>query len=87
MQLSRTSNANNNECVHAKFLGHAPDWYKKIGFLLINPLLLLVAGPYITGWALVLEFIFTSAMALKCYPLQPERLIGFGRHCHGDDLT
>jgi NhaB family Na+:H+ antiporter len=59
------------------FLGHAPDWYKKtiIGFLLVNPVLLLVAGPYITGWVLVLEFIFTLAMALKCYPLQPGGLL------------
>lgn len=59
------------------FLGHAPDWYKLtiIGFLLINPLLLLLTNPYITGWALVLEFIFTLAMALKCYPLQPGGLL------------
>ena len=27
------------------------------GFLMINPLLLLVAGPYIAGWVLVLQFI------------------------------
>ncbi|MEM7000320.1 MAG: sodium/proton antiporter, partial [Pseudomonadota bacterium] len=61
----------------SNFLGHAPDWYKLtiVGFLLVNPLLLLIAGPYITGWAVVLEFIFTLAMALKCYPLQPGGLI------------
>ena len=61
------------------FLGHAPKWYKItiVSFLLINPLLLLVAGPYVAGWALVLEFIFTLAMALKCYPLQPGGLIAF----------
>ena len=59
------------------FLGHAPDWYKKtvVLFLVINPLLLLVAGPTVTGWVIVLEFIFTLAMALKCYPLQPGGLI------------
>jgi len=59
------------------FLGHAPDWYKKtvVAFLLINPFLLFIAGPYITGWALVLQFIFTLAMALKCYPLQPGGLL------------
>ena len=28
-----------------------------------------------TGWVIVLEFIFTLAMALKCYPLQPGGLI------------
>ena len=61
------------------FLGHAPKWYKItiVSFLLINPLLLSVAGPYVAGWALVLEFIFTLAMALKCYPLQPGGLIAF----------
>ena len=61
------------------FLGHAPDWYKKtiVVFLLLNPILLLIAGPYIAGWVLVLEFIFTLAMALKCYPLQPGGLLAF----------
>lgn len=27
------------------------------------------------GWLLVVEFIFTLAMALKCYPLQPGGLL------------
>ncbi len=49
----------------------------QVGFLIINPLLLLVAGPYIAGWVLVLQFIFTLAMALKCYPLQPGGLLAF----------
>ncbi len=59
------------------FLGQAPGWYKRtiVAFLLINPLLLWLAGPYITGWVLVLEFIFTLAMALKCYPLLPGGLL------------
>jgi len=59
------------------FLGSAPDWYKMtiIGFLVLNPILLAIAGPYFTGWVIVLEFIFTLAMALKCYPLQPGGLI------------
>ncbi|TJY64745.1 sodium/proton antiporter NhaB [Sinimarinibacterium sp. CAU 1509] len=59
------------------FLGHAPPWYKAtiLAFLLANPLLLLIAGPFVTGWVLVLEFIFTLAMALKCYPLQPGGLL------------
>ncbi|MBN7820922.1 sodium/proton antiporter NhaB [Bowmanella sp. Y26] len=58
------------------FLGNAPDWYKKaiIAFLIINPLLFQVS-PYLAGWALILEFIFTLAMALKCYPLQPGGLL------------
>ncbi|MEX0299775.1 MAG: sodium/proton antiporter NhaB, partial [Kordiimonas sp.] len=41
----------------------------------INPILFYTAGPYIAGWVLVLEFIFTLAMALKCYPLQPGGLL------------
>ena len=61
------------------FLGQAPDWYKMtiIGFLLLNPIALLLTGPFITGWILVLEFIFTLAMALRCYPLQPGGLLAF----------
>ncbi len=59
------------------FLGSAPDWYKKtiIVFLVANPIALLLVGPYVTGWMLVLEFIFTLAMALRCYPLQPGGLL------------
>ena len=59
------------------FLGHAPSWYKLtiIAFLVINPFLLLALGPFVTGWILILEFIFTLAMALKCYPLQSGGLL------------
>ncbi len=32
-------------------------------------------APYLAGWLLVLQFIFTLAMALKCYPLQPGGLL------------
>jgi NhaB family Na+:H+ antiporter len=61
------------------FLGNSPEWYKLtiVGFLILNPILLFIAGPVITGWVLVLEFIFTLAMALKCYPLQPGGLLAF----------
>ncbi|QGY41822.1 sodium/proton antiporter NhaB [Pseudodesulfovibrio cashew] len=53
------------------FLGNAPSWYKLviISFLVLNPILMLTAGTFIAGWALIAEFIFTLAMALKCYPL------------------
>ncbi|WP_243547395.1 sodium/proton antiporter NhaB [Pseudodesulfovibrio tunisiensis] len=53
------------------FLGNAPGWYKKaiLGFLVLNPILLYTVGPFITGWVVIGEFIFTLAMALKCYPL------------------
>ncbi|WP_237068253.1 sodium/proton antiporter NhaB [Microbulbifer guangxiensis] len=59
------------------FLGEAPNWYKVTItlFLLANPLLLHLAGPFVTGWILIGEFIFTLAMALKCYPLQPGGLL------------
>ena len=36
---------------------------------------MLTAGPVVTGWLLIVEFIFTLAMALKCYPLQPGGLL------------
>ena len=58
------------------FLGKAPDWYKLaiVAFLIINPILFSI-DPFIAGWILVVEFIFTLAMALKCYPLQPGGLL------------
>jgi len=64
------------EAFRANFLGNSPDWYKLaiIGFLILNPILF-VFDPFIAGWALILEFIFTLAMALKCYPLQPGGLL------------
>lgn len=59
------------------FLDHAPRWYKGtiLAFLIVNPCLLYAAGPFFTGWCLVLEFIFTLSMALKSYPLQPGGLL------------
>jgi NhaB family Na+:H+ antiporter len=65
------------------FLGDSPTWYKNtiIAFLLINPIALLIfnniglSGTFIVGWMILLEFIFTLALALKCYPLQPGGLI------------
>lgn len=58
------------------FLGNSPDWYKTtiIGFLILNPILFTI-NPFLAGWVLVIEFIFTLAMALKCYPLQPGGLL------------
>jgi NhaB family Na+:H+ antiporter len=59
------------------FLGDAPRWYKLtiVAFLVVNPLLLLAVGPFVTGWCFIAEFIFTLAMALTCYPLQPGGLL------------
>lgn len=63
--------------MYKNFLGNSPEWYKLtiITFLIINPILFFFVSPYFAGWALVLEFIFTLAMALKCYPLQPGGLL------------
>lgn len=62
---------------YKNFLGNSPEWYKLaiISFLVINPILFFLVDPYTAGWALVIEFIFTLAMALKCYPLQPGGLL------------
>ncbi|HBO22935.1 MAG TPA: sodium/proton antiporter [Providencia sp.] len=59
------------------FLGNSPDWYKLaiILFLIINPIIFYYVSPFVAGWLLVIEFIFTLAMALKCYPLQPGGLL------------
>ena len=59
------------------FLGNSPEWYKItiVAFLVLNPVLFFMGYPFIAGWALILEFIFTLAMALKCYPLQSGGLL------------
>lgn len=59
------------------FLGRAPVWYKQVIllFLLVNPVAYYLLGPGFTGWMLIGEFIFTLAMALKCYPLLPGGLL------------
>ncbi|MCL1048115.1 sodium/proton antiporter NhaB [Shewanella abyssi] len=58
------------------FLGNSPKWFKFaiLSFLVINPVVFYF-NPFVAGWLLVLEFIFTLAMALKCYPLQPGGLL------------
>ncbi|MBV8042608.1 MAG: sodium/proton antiporter, partial [Pluralibacter sp.] len=58
------------------FLGQSPDWYKLalLLFLIINPIVF-AFSPFTAGWLLVIEFIFTLAMALKCYPLLPGGLL------------
>ncbi len=59
------------------FLGKSPAWYKWtiICFLIFNVISIFTLGPTITAWIIILEFIFTLAMALKCYPLQSGGLI------------
>jgi NhaB family Na+:H+ antiporter len=59
------------------FLGHTPRWYKRAiaASLLLNVAVYFILGPLATGWLLLGEFIFTLAMALKCFPLQPGGLL------------
>jgi len=69
--------------LYQMFLGSSPDWYKNtiIAFLIFNPIALYglnflgLNGAFFVGWFLLLEFIFTLALALKCYPLQPGGLL------------
>ena len=71
------------QIISKMFLGNSPIWYKStiIVFLVLNPILLLLFnsvgmnGSFIVGWLFLLEFIFTLALALKCYPLQPGGLL------------
>lgn len=65
------------DAIVRNFLGQAPTWYKWtiVTFIVLNPLMYYVLGPFVTGWILILEFIFTLALALKCYPLQPGGLL------------
>lgn len=54
------------------FLGDSPRWFKltMIAFLIFNVVAMFTLGPMVTAWCFIGEFIFTLAMALKCYPLQ-----------------
>lgn len=59
------------------FLGNSPRWYKQIMilFLVLNVVFYYRLGPVVTSWIFIGEFIFTLAMALKCYPLQSGGLL------------
>lgn len=63
--------------IPSNFMGQSSLWYKQtiLAFLIVNPILVFTIGPVATGWILILEFIFTLAMALKCYPLIPGGLL------------
>lgn len=60
-----------------EFLGEAPRWYKTaiLAALALNPILFFLAGPFVAGWALVLEFLGVLMMSLTCYPLAPGGLL------------
>ncbi|MBJ3813758.1 Na(+)/H(+) antiporter NhaB [Shimwellia pseudoproteus] len=66
-----------SRALYRNFLGQSPDWYKLtlIIFLIVNPLIFYFVSPFLAGWVLVAEFIFTLAMALTCYPLLPGGLL------------
>jgi NhaB family Na+:H+ antiporter len=72
-----TTPTNILSAVPHNFMGHSAKWYKQVilAFLVLNPILAWTVGPVVTGWILILEFIFTLAMALRCYPLIPGGLI------------
>ncbi|MXP50928.1 sodium/proton antiporter NhaB [Pantoea sp. SoEX] len=59
------------------FLGGSPNWYKLliVFFLIINPIFYLYINSYVASWLLLIEFIFTLSMSLKCYPLLPGGLL------------
>ena len=67
------------------FLGNSPKWYKMtmISFLVMNVVLYFGlptvmethTAHTIISWLFIGEFIFTLAMALKCYPLQSGGLL------------
>ena len=69
-----------NSVIHLlseSFMGHTPRWYKQAVAisLLLNVAVFLTLGTLVTGWLILAEFIFTLAMALKCFPLQPGGLL------------
>ena len=71
-----SANLTPSKALALNFMGTAPVWYKLfiVACLIINPILYQIS-PFTCGWVLVGEFIFTLAMALECYPLQPGGLL------------
>lgn len=65
------------QALQRNFLGQSPGWYKTLllAFLLLNPLIFFFVSPFLAGWLLMAEFIFTLGMALKCHPLLPGGLL------------
>jgi NhaB family Na+:H+ antiporter len=67
------------------FLGKTPPWYKYtiVGFLILNPLVFFFVSPFVAGWLVLLEFIFTLALALQCYPIPAGGLLALQAVCIG----
>jgi len=63
------------------FMGNSPLWYKQavLFSLIINPIILFgiggELGQTVAGWMILIEFIGTLALALRCYPLIPGGLL------------
>jgi NhaB family Na+:H+ antiporter len=59
------------QLITSNFLGKTPPWYKYtiLGFLILNPLVYFFVSPFVAGWLILLEFIFTLALALQAYPV------------------
>lgn len=59
------------------FLGNSPIWFKStmLFFLVINIPVYFLMPHTVVSWMFIGEFIFTLAMALKCYPLQSGGLL------------
>ena len=57
--------------IFSNFLGKTPLWYKYtiLGFLIVNPLANYFISPFVAGWMVLIEFIFTLALALQAYPV------------------
>ena len=77
MSTATASDTDNSATLLDTFLGPTPLWYKKavIAALVLNVPAFFFLGPLVTSWIILFEFIFTLAMALKCFPLQPGGLL------------
>ena len=75
--MSTATTTDNSGSLMEMFLGPTPLWYKQavIAALVLNIPAFFILGPLVTSWIILFEFIFTLAMALKCFPLQPGGLL------------
>ena len=75
--MSTATVSHNSGSLMDMFLGPTPMWYKQavIAALVLNVPAYFILGPLVTSWIILFEFIFTLAMALKCFPLQPGGLL------------
>ena len=64
------------------FLGNSPKWFKTlmVVFLIINIPIYFI-NPVVCAWLFIGEFIFTLAMALRCYPLLSGGLLAIEALC------